>query len=104
MDSRPWQPHHGGRHQSMAPVVPTSGVACAPLHHLIVYRSEASYDLMHKRGEVPVTREQRKLAAILAADVVGYYRLMGRDESGTLARLRKNRSEHLDPVLIKYRR
>jgi hypothetical protein len=29
---------------------------------------------------------------------------MGRDESGTLARLRKNRSEHLDPVLIKYRR
>jgi class 3 adenylate cyclase len=35
-----------------------------------------------------VAREQRKLAAILAADVVGYSRLMGRDESGTLARLR----------------
>jgi len=34
-----------------------------------------------------VTREQRKLATILAADVVGYSRLMGRDESGTLARL-----------------
>jgi adenylate cyclase len=34
-----------------------------------------------------VAREQRKLAAILAADVVGYSRLMGRDESGTLARL-----------------
>jgi class 3 adenylate cyclase len=32
-----------------------------------------------------VAREQRKLAAILAADVVGYSRLMGRDESGTLA-------------------
>jgi len=30
-----------------------------------------------------------KLAAILAADVVGHSRLMGRDESGTLARLRK---------------
>ena len=42
------------------------------------------------------------MAAILAADVVGYSRLMGRDESGTLARLRKNRSEHLDPVLTKY--
>src|SRR5204863_8208709 len=50
----------------------------------------------------PVAREQRKLAAIIAADVVGYSRLMGRDESGTLARLRKNRSEHLDPVLAKY--
>ena len=35
-----------------------------------------------------MAREQRKLAAILAADVVGYSRLMGRDESGTLARLR----------------
>jgi adenylate cyclase len=49
-----------------------------------------------------VAREQRKLAAILAADVVGYSRLMGRDESGTLARLRKNRGERLDPVLAKY--
>jgi adenylate cyclase len=49
-----------------------------------------------------VAREQRKLAAILAADVVGYSRLMGRDESGTLARLRKNRAELLDPVLTKY--
>jgi adenylate cyclase len=49
-----------------------------------------------------VAREQRKLAAILAADVVGYSRLMGRDESGTLARLRKNRIERLDPVLTRY--
>ena len=32
--------------------------------------------------------EQRKLAAIVAADVVGYSRLMGRKESGTLARFR----------------
>ena len=49
-----------------------------------------------------MAREQRRLAAILAADVVGYSRLMGRDESGTLARLRKNRSEHFDPALTKY--
>jgi hypothetical protein len=35
-----------------------------------------------------VVREQRKLAAIVAADVVGYSRLIGRDESSTLARLR----------------
>ena len=51
---------------------------------------------------MPLAREQRKLAAIIAADVVGYSRLMGRDESGTLARLRKNRSEHFDPVVTKY--
>jgi TolB-like protein/class 3 adenylate cyclase len=51
---------------------------------------------------MPLAREQRKLAAVIAADVVGYSRLMGRDESGTLARLRKNRSEHFDPVLVRY--
>ena len=48
---------------------------------------------------MPLAREQRKLAAIVAADVVGYSRLMGRDESGTVARLRKNRSEQLAPVV-----
>jgi hypothetical protein len=32
---------------------------------------------------MPLAREQRKLAAIVAADVVGYSRLMGRDESGS---------------------
>ena len=43
-----------------------------------------------------MAREQRRLAAIVAADVVGYSRLMGRDESGTVARLRKNRAERLE--------
>jgi adenylate cyclase len=32
--------------------------------------------------------EQRRLAAIVSADVAGYSRLMGRDESGTLAALK----------------
>jgi hypothetical protein len=36
---------------------------------------------------MPLARERRKLAAIVAADVVGYSRLMGRDQSGTLAQL-----------------
>jgi len=34
-----------------------------------------------------VAREQRKLAAILVADVVGYSKLVGNDEAGTLAKL-----------------
>ena len=46
-------------------------------------------------------REQRRLAAIVAADVVGYSRLMGRDESGTLARLKEHRRERLEPVLAR---
>lgn len=44
----------------------------------------------------------RRLAAIMAADVVGYSRLMGRDESGTLARLKAHRTERLEPVLARH--
>jgi adenylate cyclase len=43
--------------------------------------------------------ETRKLAAILAADVVGYSRLAGADEDRTLARLRALRSDHIDPII-----
>ena len=43
--------------------------------------------------------ETRKLAAILAADVVGYSRLAGSDEDRTLARLRALRSDLLDPTI-----
>jgi adenylate cyclase len=44
----------------------------------------------------------RRLAAILAADVVGYSRLMGRDENGTLARLREHRKQRFEPVLARH--
>src|SRR5215467_10279516 len=40
---------------------------------------------------------KRKLAAILAADIAGYSKLMGMDEEGTLARLKAYRSELIDP-------
>ena len=43
------------------------------------------------------TRSSRQLATILGADVVGYSRLMGKDEAGTLARLRSHRRELIDP-------
>jgi adenylate cyclase len=43
--------------------------------------------------------ETRKLAAILAADIVGYSRLAGADEDRTLARLRAPRSDLLDPTV-----
>ncbi len=44
-------------------------------------------------------RLQRKLAAILSADVVGYSRHMGVDEAGTLARLNALRRELIDPII-----
>src|ERR1700756_636064 len=48
-------------------------------------------------------RVERRLAAILAADVVGYSRLMGRDETGTLARLQTHRRELIDPEIAQHR-
>ena len=46
---------------------------------------------------------ERRLAAILAADVVGFSRLMEVDETGTLARLKTHRLELIDPVIAKNR-
>jgi adenylate cyclase len=47
-------------------------------------------------------RIERRLAAILAADVVGYSRLMGADEVGTLRALKTHRREIVDPALAEH--
>ena len=46
---------------------------------------------------------ERRLAAILAADAVGYSRLMREDEPGALTLLNKHRSEVIDPAIAKHR-
>src|SRR3984893_11060857 len=48
-------------------------------------------------------RVERRLAAILAADVAGYSRLMGADEEGTLARLKVHRRELIDPKIREHK-
>jgi class 3 adenylate cyclase/pimeloyl-ACP methyl ester carboxylesterase len=48
-------------------------------------------------------RVQRRLAAILAADVAGYSRLMGADEEGTLARLKSHQGTEIDPRIEAHR-
>ena len=48
-------------------------------------------------------RAQRRLAAILAADIVGYSRLIGADEEGTLAAVKAHRRELVDPKIEQYR-
>jgi class 3 adenylate cyclase/TolB-like protein len=48
-------------------------------------------------------RVERRLAAILVADVVGYSRLMEQDEAGTLARLQAHRQELIEPLLREHR-
>ena len=48
-------------------------------------------------------RVERRLAAVLAADVAGYSRLMGADEEGTLARLKAVRKGIVDPAIASHR-
>ena len=48
-------------------------------------------------------RVERRLAAILAADVVGYSTLMERDEEDTFARIRNLRLKYVEPCLAQYR-
>jgi class 3 adenylate cyclase/TolB-like protein/Flp pilus assembly protein TadD len=48
-------------------------------------------------------RVDRRLAAILAADVVGYSRLIERDESGTLERLKDHRKSFIEPLIAEHR-
>jgi adenylate cyclase len=48
-------------------------------------------------------RIERRLAAILAADVAGYSRLMGADEEGTLTELKAHQRALIDPKIAEHR-
>ena len=50
------------------------------------------------------TKATRRLAAILAADMAGYSRLIEMDEAGTIARLRAHRKELIDPKVTEHHR
>jgi adenylate cyclase len=45
---------------------------------------------------------ERRLASILAADVVGYSKMMGQDEAGTITAVRKLRVEVIEPIIAKH--
>src|SRR4051812_20944488 len=51
----------------------------------------------------PAPRAERRLAAILAADVVGYSRLIEQDEAGTLAAIKSLRETVIDPLLAEHK-
>src|SRR6516164_3700225 len=55
------------------------------------------------RSTLSGERVERRLAAILAADVAGYSRLMGLDEEGTLAALKDHRRAVVDPKIVEHR-
>jgi adenylate cyclase len=55
------------------------------------------------RSSTNEERSQRRLAAILAADVVGYSRMMEQDEASTLAKLKSRRRDVLEPLVAQHR-
>src|SRR5438552_13098966 len=56
-----------------------------------------------QEGDLAIERPNRRLTTILAADAVGYSRLVGTDEEGTLERLRAIRKDLIDPVIAAHR-
>ena len=54
-------------------------------------------------GVMPGVRVERRLAAVLAADIVGYSRLIGTSEARTLAAIRALRSEVIDPTVTDHK-
>src|SRR3954471_11171002 len=61
------------------------------------------YDPPERRPSMSEERASRRLAAILAGDIVGYSRLMGIDEEGTLRQLKLHRRELVDPKILEHR-
>jgi formylglycine-generating enzyme required for sulfatase activity/class 3 adenylate cyclase len=55
-----------------------------------------------RNGSGPPDELPRRLAAILAADIAGYSRLMGHDEEGTHARIRRQRRELIEPTIAEH--
>ena len=78
-----------------------------PLSTASTFHKAAALSLQKKEysaaGRTRGGKMERRLAAILAADVVGYSRLMGADEVGTLARLKTCRREVVDPAIEEFR-
>jgi class 3 adenylate cyclase len=62
-----------------------------------------SYLISRPRCVLSEERVERRLAAILAADVAGYSRLMGANEEGTLAQLKSVRKALVDPTIAAHR-
>jgi TolB-like protein/class 3 adenylate cyclase/tetratricopeptide (TPR) repeat protein len=60
-------------------------------------------DQRYSEASLTGERVERRLAAVLAADVAGYSRLMGRDEERTLANLKSLRKTHVDPAIAAHR-
>jgi adenylate cyclase len=88
--------HH--RAEAARPATPWEQGASDPLNPKEASRAEPVW-----KSTLSGDRVERRLAAILAADVAGYSRLMGLDEEGTLAALKEHRRAVVDPRIAEHR-
>jgi class 3 adenylate cyclase len=75
----------------------------SPLGVECTLRADGSIRPVRWETALATERVERGLAALLAADVAGYSRLIGADEEGTLARLKEHRRELIDPKIAEHR-
>src|SRR5262249_50276562 len=95
------------RHESRPTRVGWSGQLMTPSglrRPWTLWRDGLQYAAEQHRGPLGMSEQapRRRLAAILAADVVGYSRMMQADEAGTLAALKARRAETLQPLVARY--
>src|SRR6516164_6636026 len=76
---------------------PARRPACRGARYMLQLR-----DRTFEQGACPAMASTRRLAAILAADVAGYSRLMGADEDGTHERLKARQRELIEPKIAEH--
>ena len=83
---------------------PDDRIRLRPIARYPVVSSDLRLSVTQRTSETRTMpdRSPRRLTAIVAADVVGYSRLMSEDESGTLSLLQKHRAEVFDPEGAKH--
>jgi class 3 adenylate cyclase len=81
----------------------SSPIATAPKQNASCQPNRRGRASRFRRSTLSGERVERRLAAILAADVAGYSRLMGLDEEGTLAALKGHRRAVVDPKIAEHR-
>ncbi len=83
----------------LPPAAPEVFHPCASPRDLLQPLDELRVERHYLRMTADAPRVQRRLAAILAADVVGFSALMGQDEEGTLARVKALQQDVINPAL-----
>jgi adenylate cyclase len=81
---------------------PYDGRATARINHALSPRDQWVFPASRFKFRPMSKPTQRRLAAIVSADVVGFSRLMGVDDVGTLAALRAHRAERIDPKIAEH--